>query len=548
MNNIIRRCINYLLNTNKYSLLLLIFINLGSYLFRFSLYRSLTEFISNILDLDDNMNWTLMNYFLKLSLLHLINRISYYYLKKSVIGTIRGLFSYITKRIIYYKIDFFKENSVSKIGQIWYYLNSIEHLLEKLIIDIPKIAIYLLYYTYTIYNFSPLAVFLVIPVNIGFIYLLHPFSRQKYKYQEIKTELDLDMKNKFLETITNVEYVKQNCQEDNEISKVIKSYNNYKKVKLIDNKITTFLEIVSEIFNDFLTLLIYSVGVTYIISGKMKPIELLYLAVHTGNFYIQLSQLKDIYDDYRRMTPKLDILNSIISYSKVEDKYKVNKIIENYKHDNDKDIIFSNVSFSYNNNDNIFNNKTFIFRDKQINLLLGPNGSGKSTIIKLLLRMYDLENDNNDNSIYYKGKNINQLQLYKLRKSITFVPQEPVIFNTTVWDNLLYGINGINETEVLEMCDILECKEWVLENKDKTTGFMGKNLSGGEKKRIQLINTICKKSEIIVFDEPSNALDKSGIIWFVKFIKKIKEISNKTIIIITHDTRLNSIAENIIEM
>jgi len=79
-------------------------------------------------------------------------------------------------------------------------------------------------------------------------------------------------------------------------------------------------------------------------------------------------------------------------------------------------------------------------------------------------------------------------------------------------------------------------------------GFMGNKLSGGEKKRVQLLNLTSKMTDVIIFDEPSNALDNSAINWFIKFVNMLKEKYGKTVIIITHDIRLKPLADNIIEM
>lgn len=193
-------------------------------------------------------------------------------------------------------------------------------------------------------------------------------------------------------------------------------------------------------------------------------------------------------------------------------------------------------------------NISFKLVHNQINLLLGPNGSGKSTIIKLLLRLYELEESDNKNIIYYSGKNIKSMSLEELRNSITFVAQEPAIFNDTVWNNLTYGIEHISETQILNNCALLDSKEWIVEQKNKIAGFRGKELSGGEKKKIQLINSISRNTDVIIFDEPTNALDSNALKWFIGFVKKIKEDYKKTVIIITHDTRLTDVVDNVVTL
>jgi len=123
------------------------------------------------------------------------------------------------------------------------------------------------------------------------------------------------------------------------------------------------------------------------------------------------------------------------------------------------------------------------------------------------------------NKIYFKGNDIKELTLRELRKRIVFVSQEPYIFNESILYNIKYGNEKVMDAKVIELCDIIYSRDWLLQNKDKSTGFRGRNLSGGEKKKIQLINAICRDAEVIIFDEPTNTLDSNAIIWFNEFIK-----------------------------
>lgn len=325
-------------------------------------------------------------------------------------------------------------------------------------------------------------------------------------------------------------------------------YDKYIINKLNDKRITSYISVISEIFDDVLILVIYSFGAFYVMNKTMKPIELLYLAIHTGNFYYQMIKLKDIYNYYQRVHPKLQIINDILSYKDIE--FIDNSIIDNTNHNiedmNGHDIIFKNINFSYEKNKQVLNNVSFTFKNNNINVLLGPNGSGKSTLIKLLMRLYEVED--NDGTIYYKGVNVKDMDLTKLRGDITFVSHDPPIFDDTILNNIKYGNDDMEDYEIINMCRMLDCDRWVIENKDKNAGFRGRNLSGGEKKKVQLLNAICKKGGTIIFDEPSNALDSNAIRWFIEFIRKLKTKHHKTVIIITHDLRMIDVSDHIIDL
>lgn len=551
--NIIGKIIKHIFTTNWIMILLLIFFNLIIYILRLITYRGLTEFISGIVDIGNGIYFdpyyylvNLIKIFMTLITFQIMYSYSYFHLEKIVIGKIKTIFHNLVSKMMYYKIEFFKNNNNQKINQLWFYLSSIEVLIEKVILEFPTTLAFLAYYCYTIYSFSLTAILLLVPINLLCVYLLHPLSRKQYIYQQERINLDLETKNKLLEATANVEYVKLSNKQSYEINRVLDSYNNYIINKTEDKKITSYVSTISEMISDSLTIIIYYIGIPFIIGNQMKPIELLYLAVHTGNFYFHTMKLKDIYNYYKRIYPKIKVIYDIINYDDTENILVVDNNEKLCIPNNG--IVFDNVTFSYDGKTDVIKNLSFAFNTNNINLLLGPNGSGKSTIVKLLLRLYQLENIEDGNKIYYKGQDIKSYSLLDLRNDITFVSQEPAIFNDTIWKNIVYGNETVPTEKIMKLCEMLDSKEWIEQVKDKITGFRGKDLSGGEKKKIQLINAICRDTNVIIFDEPSNALDSNAIKWFINFIQKLKDEMHKTVIIITHDLRLKKVADNIVDL
>lgn len=539
--------LEYLNNYKWFAITGIIVTNIITQLYKLSIYRNLTEFITSITSLIGSDN-IIVSIFIKLFIVHLLQNIIKYILEKIILLGIRDLFNRITKCIMYNTMDFYKKDIQSKISQVWLYLNNIELMMGKLLIDLPRILTFIAYYIYIINILYPQAILFILPANIFIIFALHPFSRKQYKLQKDRLLLDTDVKNKLLEATSNIEFVKLNTREIHESNRVNNAFGKYTQNKIREKWMEFCIDFISHIYNDFLILIIYSVGIIYVVEKSLKPIDLLYLAVNTGNFYYQTMQLKDIYNYYMKINPKLEIIYHILGAKeeKTEIKGITNSIIPNIDNNN---IIYKNISFSYDGVINVINNLSFEFIGNKINLLLGQNGSGKSTLIKLLLRLYELEeSENNKNKIYFKGNDIKELTLRELRKRIVFVSQEPYIFNESILYNIKYGNEKVMDAKVIELCDIIYSRDWLLQNKDKSTGFRGRNLSGGEKKKIQLINAICRDAEVIIFDEPTNTLDSNAIIWFNEFIKILKDKYNKTIVIITHDLRLKEVADNVIDL
>jgi ABC-type bacteriocin/lantibiotic exporter with double-glycine peptidase domain len=280
----------------------------------------------------------------------------------------------------------------------------------------------------------------------------------------------------------------------------------------------------------------YLIGINLVINNQVTIPELMFLSSQTHEFYHKIKDLRNIFYQYKRKRTRIDNIYKIIKCNDLErldplvgDK-KFNPITKN------SPIRFENIDFGYypGKDKLILHNMSLDFEPRKINLLMGPNGSGKSTIVKLLMGLYEPQNSNSRISIGFV--NTDQISKKVIRDKIKFVSQEPCIFDDTV----------INCSQIEEYAKILGLDKWFMANRNKQCGFLGKNLSGGEKKKIQLLHAICSDSEILIFDEPSNALDKVAISWFIGFAKQLRDKLNKTIIIITHDARLLELSDKTI--
>ncbi|WP_456224818.1 ABC transporter ATP-binding protein [Virgibacillus salarius] len=178
----------------------------------------------------------------------------------------------------------------------------------------------------------------------------------------------------------------------------------------------------------------------------------------------------------------------------------------------------------------------------KVTCIIGKSGSGKSTFLRLVNHLISP----NEGNIYFKGKNLSEMDPVQLRRYITMVPQTPVIFDGTVRDNLQIGqkLSGqrVSTDEELDRC---------LHQLDlhKTLAAQAGELSGGEKQRLALARAMLLDAEVFLLDEPSSALDHTTaskvIHAFVDFIKT----TNKTLVMITHDLALaQELADTMIDM
>lgn len=194
-------------------------------------------------------------------------------------------------------------------------------------------------------------------------------------------------------------------------------------------------------------------------------------------------------------------------------------------------ILFYNVSFRYENQTIIKNLNLKIEVGDKI-AIIGKNGSGKSTLAKLLLGCFH----NYDGSILINQKmELKEIDIESYVNYIAYVGEEPNLFQGTVWENLLIGDKSewdkkevINE---LQKYNIFFSEEFM----DKNVGYLGKELSAGEKQKVAVARAILKKSTVIIFDESDSHMDQKGQRIFQEILRKIE--TNKVIINITHNDR-----------
>lgn len=214
-------------------------------------------------------------------------------------------------------------------------------------------------------------------------------------------------------------------------------------------------------------------------------------------------------------------------------------------------ITFENVSFKYKKGDRkIFDkfNYTLYTNENKIIGICGVSGRGKSSFAKLFLKMYD----DYEGNIYIDNKNIREIDADYIRQHITYVNQNSKLFDKKIIENMLYGCNH-SETCYSKVSEIMNNYEKIKELfKDmdihtKKTGPLGEHLSGGQRQMVNMIGGLINPSEILVLDEPTNALDinlKKDLLKLIKEFKKFK----KCIIIITHDKDVYELFDEKIEM
>lgn len=210
----------------------------------------------------------------------------------------------------------------------------------------------------------------------------------------------------------------------------------------------------------------------------------------------------------------------------------------------DESICFDKVSFSYGDVTAVDNIDLNIHKGSLV-ALVGPSGAGKSTLADLLLRFYDP----NAGSIRIDGHNLQNLRQQDYRKLFGVVPQEPLLFNTTIRENISYGREHVTDKDIVAAAKAANAHEFILtlpDGYETLVGDRGIRLSGGERQRIAIARALIGKPPIMVFDEATSSLDSESERLVQEAIDQL--LQSSTALVIAH--RLSTIrqADKIIVM
>jgi ATP-binding cassette subfamily B protein len=201
-------------------------------------------------------------------------------------------------------------------------------------------------------------------------------------------------------------------------------------------------------------------------------------------------------------------------------------------------ILFNNISFSYREDREILHDVDFAIEPGQKVAVVGASGSGKSTLVKLLFRFYDPTGGN----ILVDGQDISKVTLHSLRHAIGIVPQDTVLFNDTIFENVRYGDPTASDEQVFEAIRMAHLDDFIAElpqGEHTMVGERGLKLSGGEKQRVSIARTILKRPPILVFDEATSSLDSKSEQAILAALREISQ--DHTSLVIAH--RLSTVVD-----
>ena len=456
--------------------------------------------------------------------LHYINRLD--------AGMIFDMKRYFFNHLVYLDHNFFTTHKTgSLISKLIRIGGAVERLTDVLVFNAAPTALQLVIVFFSLLAFSWVPAVITVTMAVAFVAysLLMQKVQEKSNIEQNNAE-DIEKAN-IADMFTNIDSIKYFAKEE-----PVKS--RYKKLSEISKKTLLkfwdyfrWMDAVQALILSTGTFLLVYVSVLDFMSGKFTLGTLVFVygvnGALVGNLFGFVHGIRNF---YRSMAD----FETLFRYAKITNAIKDKPNAKELKIANGE-IEFRNVEFNYGKRKIISNFSLKVQRNKRI-ALVGHSGSGKTTLVKLLYRFYDVDSGD----ILIDGKSIKNFKQESLREEMAIVPQECLLFDDTVYNNVAFSKPGASREDVTKAIKFAQLDKIIatFPNKEKTiVGERGVKLSGGEKQRVSIARAILADRKVLVLDEATSSLDSETEHEIQKDLAKLME--GRTSIIIAH--RLSTI-------
>lgn len=374
-----------------------------------------------------------------------------------------------------------------------------------------------------------LVVLILTLISAALIFIFKgPYKKINLKQMEAHASLNSTI----IESLKGVDTIKYHAAEEKTMEKLEKEYIKNLKIAFQEGVLSNVQGSISSVVSNIGNLVLMFIGATMVINGETTLGSLMAFTSLSGYFMGPIGRLIGL---------QLSIQEASISLKRISEIYEVegeqNQDDEKIKIENiDGDITLENITFRYGSRQPVIKDLNITIPKGKKVALVGESGSGKTTVSKLLLRAFEAE----EGKINISGYNIDELDIYSLRKSIAYVPQNVELFSGSIKDNVILGKENVSYEQIKSACEDAGCSSFIEKLPGKYNTFLeeaGGGLSGGEKQRLALARALIKDTSFLILDEATSNLDfiSEAKIYNTLFVKS----KNKTMLIIAH--RLSTI-------
>ena len=453
--------------------------------------------------------------------------IAQFYAAKAAIGFAQGV-----RNTLYEKILGFSYENIDSIGtsslitRITNDINQVQNGVNqvlRLLLRSPFIVFGAMIMAFTINVKAALIFVLVIPILFIAVFFITLVTIPMYK--KIQKSLDL-LTGHIRENLSGVRVIRAFSRGNDEKEEFDKENETFYNLSMLTSRISTLLNPLTLIIVNLALLVLLMMGADFVNDGTLT----------NGQIYALVNYMSQILVELVKLSNLIIIMNkSLASAARISDTLFIEQALSD---DGDLDaktlskkdplISFENVSFSYPGaGDLSLENVTFDINEHETVGIIGGTGSGKSTVANLIMRFYDPTSG----SIKYNGTDLKKITLESLRNVFSLVPQKAQLFTGTLKSNLLLANPAATDEDMLEAVRLSVSTD-IIDKKENGIDFYisegGANLSGGQKQRLSIARALTRKSEVLILDDSSSALDYKTD---ATLRHNLKELDNTVIII-----------------
>ena len=374
-----------------------------------------------------------------------------------------------------------------------------------------------------------LATIVLVPIAFFIIIKVTQFSQNYYlKQLEYRGRLNGQIE----ESFTGHEIIRSFNQEEESMNifeeENEKWYEQEWKSKFFSSLSGPFVHFISNLQYVIISVL----GAVLVLQNAISVGDILAFIQYSKNFTTPIEQITRIMN---MIQTAMAASERIFEFLKMDDEENPSK--EQIREINDE-ITFENVSFGYTDDELVIKDLSFKVKKGEKIAIVGETGAGKTTIVKLLMRFYDL----NDGEIKIDGVNINRYDKHSVRSLVGMVLQDTWLFNDTVFNNILYGKLDATEEEVIAASKEAHADHFIMQSAEGYEMMLNEdadNISHGQKQLLTIARTILSNKQILILDEATSSVDTRT----EKLIQKAMDrlMKNRTSFIIAH--RLSTVRD-----
>lgn len=460
---------------------------------------------------------------------HMGYRISGFLMNKvgvnSRVFALQSLFSYLSLHSAAYFNNRFsgalseKANTVS---------GNTTRLLDMFIWSILNLLAGMVVTSFLLYKSASILAFIFISLFILLIPINFLLTKRQKLLSEISAELNSKAKGEVIDSVTNITAVQQYSRRSFEMARISNVLTMWKEAVIKRSDYREWVLVINGIIvNLFIGGILIWAFVLWskdaLSTGTLVMVASLITSFSYALIFIG-QNLNNIMESYGEMR---NGLKEIVRPHEIIDKEGARKLtVEEAR------VEFNNVTFGYSGDPRkIFESLSFVVKHGEKVGIVGSSGAGKTTLMKLLLRQYDLLSG----SISIDSQDISEVTQESLRQNISIVPQEPMLFHRSIRENIMYGKLDATEEEMIEVAKKAQAHDFIESLPDKYDSLVGERgvkLSVGQRQRIAIARAFLKNAPILILDEATSALDSESEVAVQKALQLLME--GKTVFAIAH--------------